>query len=198
MHIESAYLSVDEAGLITGQEEHGLSLLNGLSESSSWEVNLSPQTLWLVISEPILQERSVERSRAERVEPETLSRVYNGQLSRQSQYSALASCVSQLRCGGSDQGNDGSSVNDGSPLLLELAQRQNGVLAAKPHALDVNGLGQVPDLLGCVNGVGVIGVHYASVVEHDINTTPGVYVSDQSFNVGFLGHVCYERIYFVE
>ena len=137
-------------------------------------MNLTSLSLRDIISQPILQKRSVQRSRAKRVESQTLSRMHNSQFSRKSQNRALRSSVRQLRSSGTDQGYDRRSVDDGALGLLVLAHGEYGVLAAEPDALDVDGLCQVPDLLGCVDGVGVVGVHYTCVVEHDVYAAPGV------------------------
>ena len=45
---------------------------------------------------------------------------------------------------------------------------------SKPDSLHIDRLRQIPDFLGGVHGVGVIGVHYAGVVEHDIYAAPRV------------------------
>lgn len=152
-------------------------------------MNLSPQALGLVVTKPILQERRVERRGTEGVESEPLSGMHNGQLPRESQHGSLARRVGQLRGGGADEGDDGGGVDDGTLGLLVLAQGEDGVLAAEPDALDVDGLGQVPDLLGRVDGVGVVGVHDARVVEHDVDAAPRVDVLHQRLDVGLLRHV---------
>jgi hypothetical protein len=59
-----------------------------------------------------------------------------------------------------------------------LAQGDNRVLATEPHTLDVDGLSEIPDLLRGVKSVSVVSVHDTSIVEHDINTTPGIEMLD--------------------
>lgn len=49
--------SVDEAALITGEEQHGLCLFNCLTETARREVHLTTVALGLVITEPVLKER---------------------------------------------------------------------------------------------------------------------------------------------
>ncbi|KLP05091.1 Uncharacterized protein Y057_13160 [Fusarium fujikuroi] len=61
-----------------------------------------------------------------------------------------------------------------TPEECAIREREDGVLAAEPDALDVDVLGEVPDVLGGVDGVVVLGVHDASVVEEDVNAAPGV------------------------
>lgn len=48
--------AVDEAGLVAGQEENGLSLLNGLTKTAAGEVDLTAVALLLVVTEPVLKE----------------------------------------------------------------------------------------------------------------------------------------------
>lgn len=50
--------TVNEATLITSQEDNSSSLLNSLSETSSGKVNFSSQTLGGIIAQPILKKRS--------------------------------------------------------------------------------------------------------------------------------------------
>ncbi|KAI6762150.1 hypothetical protein HG531_002703 [Fusarium graminearum] len=137
-------MTVDKARLITSQEDNGVSLLNSLAESSHGEVDLTSVSLSLVITKPVLQKRCVERRRAEVVEAEALSGVNHGELTGESEDSTL---------GGS---------------------RKNGVLAAEPHTLDVDVLGEIPDVLGGVDGVVILGVHDTGVVEEDVDAAPRV------------------------
>ena len=57
------------------------------------------------------------------------------------------------------------------------------MLGAEPDALDIDGLREVPDFLGGVDGVCIIGMHYARVIEHNVDTTPRVDVLNKSLNV---------------
>jgi hypothetical protein len=126
--VDDKVSSVDKAALITGQEDNSVCLLNSLTETSSREVNLTTLALGLVITQPVLQERSVERSRAQSVESEAFTRVHNGELTSHCENSTLAGCVCQLRCCCSDQSDDGSSVDNGALGLVVLAQRLHCVL----------------------------------------------------------------------
>lgn len=81
------------------------------------------------------------------------------------------------------------------------------MLAAEPDALDVDGLSQIPDLLGCVDSVcinlvtrmmkegmdkaptSIIGVHDSCVVEHDVDAASSVHVLDQRSNIGLLANI---------
>jgi hypothetical protein len=145
--------AVDEAGLVGSQEEDSLCLLDGLTETAGREVDLTPVTLGLVVSEPVLQERSVQRCRAECVEAEALASVNNGELAGHRKNGTLGGCVGKLRSGGANECDNGCCVDDAALGLLVLAERENGVLAAEPYALDVDVLGQIPDLFGCIDGV---------------------------------------------
>ena len=151
--IDHEVAAVHEARLVARQEEHSLSLLDGLSEPSSWEVHLTPVPLLLIVTKPVLQERRIERSRAESVEAEALTRVDDCELAGHGQHGALGGCVRELRGGGADESDDRGGVDDAAALLGVLAHGEDGVLAAEPDALDVDVLGQVPDLLGGVDGV---------------------------------------------
>jgi len=59
-----------------------------------------------------------------------------------------------------------TSVDDGAAAVAQ--QRRHGVLAAQEHALDVDLHCQVPHVLGSLDGIVVVGVRDASVVEHDL------------------------------
>ena len=116
-------------------------------------MNLTPVTLGLVVTEPVLEERGVERCRAKGVEAEALAGVDDGELAGHGEDGALGGCVGELGSGGTDECDHGCGVDDAALGLLVLAERKDSVLAAEPHALDVDVLGQVPDLLGSVDSV---------------------------------------------
>ena len=63
------------------------------------------------------------------------------------------------------------------------------MLGSEPDTLDVDVLSKIPDLLGGVDGIGVISVHDACIVEHDVDTAPSIEVVDESLDIGFLGDV---------
>lgn len=136
----------------------------------------------------------LEGSRAERVETEALSGVNNSQLSRKSKNGTLTGRVRQLRRGGTHQSDHARRVDDASLGLAVLSQATDSMLAAEPHALDINVLGQVPDVLGTLLGVAVLCVHDTGIVEHDVDTAPGVEVADGGLNIGFFGYVDDERL----
>lgn len=56
--IDNEIRAVDEARLVAGEENNSLGLLDGLTEAASGEVNLTTVALGLVITEPVLEERS--------------------------------------------------------------------------------------------------------------------------------------------
>lgn len=115
--------------------------------------------------------------------------MHHGQLPCQRQNRALTGCVRQLRSGRTDKTDHAGGVDDARLCLSVLAEAQNCVFAAEPYTLDVNGLCQIPDLLWGVDGIVVIGVHYAGIVEDDVQTAPGVDVGYNGFNVRFLGNI---------
>ena len=131
----------------------------------------------------------LQRCRAQRVESEALPGVHHGQFSCQRQNGSLASCVCQLGRGGTDKSDHTGGVDDTRLCLSVLAEAQDCVLAAEPYTLDVDSLCQIPDLLWCVDGVVVVSVHYASVVEDDVQAAPGVDVGDDGLNVRLLGDI---------
>lgn len=151
--IDNEVAAIDKASLVRGQKQNSLGLLNSLAKATRGEVNLTPVALGLVVSQPVLEERSVQRRRAEGVEAEALACVNNGELAGHGEDCTLGCRVGELRSGGSDESDDRGSVDDAALGLLVLAKREDSVLAAEPHALNVDVLGHVPDLLGCVDGV---------------------------------------------
>ena len=120
--------------------------------------------------------------------------MHNRQLTRHGQHGALARRIRELRGRRADQGNDARRVDDAAATLLVPPQRQHRVLAAKPHALDVDAVRQVPDLLGRVDGVRVVRVHDARVVEDDVQPAPGVDALDHGLHVGFARDVALDRL----
>lgn len=119
--------------------------------------------------------------------------MHNGQLPRHGQHGALASRVRQLGRRAPQQRDYAGRVDDAAGRLAVPPHAQHGVLAAEPHPLDVDGVRQVPYLLRRVDRVGVVGVHDAGVVVHDVNAAPGVEVPDRGFDVGFFAHVAFHR-----
>jgi hypothetical protein len=55
--IDHKISSIHEAALVASQENHGVSLLDGLTKPASGEVHLSAEALLLVLTKPVLQER---------------------------------------------------------------------------------------------------------------------------------------------
>lgn len=49
---------IDKAALVTGEEDDRIRLLDGLPEPARGEVNLTAETLGLVITQPVLEKRS--------------------------------------------------------------------------------------------------------------------------------------------
>lgn len=131
----------------------------------------------------------LERTRAEGVEAETLSGMHNGQLASHGQNSTLAGSVGQLGGGSTHQCDEARRVDHTAGLLLVATHAQHGVLAAEPHTLHVDILGQIPDLLGSVDRVRIIGVHDTGIVEDHIHTTPAILRLDHSLDIGLLGYV---------
>lgn len=184
-------MAVDEAGLVAGQEDDGVGLLNGLAEAAGGEVHLAAVALGLVVTEPVLEERGVEGRGAQAVEAEALAGVDHGELAGEGKDGALGGRVGELRGSGAHDGDERGRVDDGGARLLVAAQGEDGVLAAVPDTLDVDVLGQVPDGLGSVDGVVVLGVHDAGVVEKNVQTAPSIDGVDNGLNLALLGDVTF-------
>lgn len=166
-------------------------LLNSLAKAARREVHLAALALGLVVAQPVLQQRGVEGRGTQAVEAEALAGVDHGELAGEGEDGALGGRVGELRGGGTDEGDDGGGVDDGALCLVVAAQGQDGVLAAEPDALDVDVVGEVPDGLGGVDGVVVVGVHDAGVVEDDVEAAPGVEGLDHGLDVSLFGDVAF-------
>lgn len=144
---------IDERALIRGKEQNRLRELNRLPEPSRGEMDLAPHSLLLVIAQPVLQKRRVQRRGTQRIEAESFFGVDDGQLARHGQHGAFGGRIRELRRCGSDQCHDGGGVDDASAGLFVAAEGEDGVFAAEPDAFDVDVLGEIPDLLWRGNGV---------------------------------------------
>ena len=115
--------------------------------------------------------------------------MHNGQFARHRQDRSLTSGVGQLRRGGTHQSHHTGRVDDASLLLSVLAERLDRVLAAIPHPLDIDVHGQIPDRLGGLLRIAILRMHDSRIVEHDIQTTPGIEVSHGGLNLTLLGDI---------
>ena len=68
-------------------------------------------------------------------------------------------------------------------------QGEDGMLAAKPDALDVDRLGQIPDVLRGGDGIFIFRVHDTGIVEYDIQTTPAIKRIHGSLDLDLLGDI---------
>jgi hypothetical protein len=50
--------AIDKGALVAGEKEHTLSLLDSLAETASREVNLATSAFGLVVTQPVLKQRS--------------------------------------------------------------------------------------------------------------------------------------------
>ena len=153
-------------------------LLNGLTKAATGEMHLTAEALGVVVTKPVLKEGGamgvistcyhylgngnalLEGTGAEGIEAEALAGVDDGQLASHGQNGTLAGSVSQLRSGSTHQSDKASSVDHAASLLVVATHAQHSVLATEPHALDVDRLRQVPDLLLGVDRVVVAGRRY--------------------------------------
>ena len=67
--IHNHFLSIDKARIITREEHDHLRLFNRLPEPARGEMNLPALPLLLIIPEPILQQRRIQRRGTQRIEP---------------------------------------------------------------------------------------------------------------------------------
>ncbi|KAH9845887.1 glutamine synthetase [Teratosphaeria destructans] len=116
-------------------------------------MDLTPLSLRSIVTKPVLQQWRVERSWAERIEAKAFTSMDDSKLAGHGQDSTFGGGISQLRSGGTDQGNDRGGVDDAAFCLLVLAKREDGVLAAEPYAFHIDVVGQIPDLLRSIDGV---------------------------------------------
>ena len=115
---------------------------------------------------------SLQRRGTERIKPDSLLRMHDRQLPRHSQHGPFASRIRQLRRRAPHQRNHARRIDDTTPLLPMLPHTQHCVLAPVPHPLDIDIVRQVPDFLWRIDGVGVGGVHYPSIIEDYVDATP--------------------------
>lgn len=80
----------------------------------------------------------------------------NRQLSCHSQYCAFGCRIGQLWCRASNECYHAGCIDYGSFRLVVLAHAQDSVLATEPNAFDIDVVGKIPDLLGSVNGIGIL------------------------------------------
>ncbi|EER43874.1 glutamine synthetase [Histoplasma capsulatum H143] len=117
----------------------------------------------------------------------------DGQLSRHRQHRAFACSVGQLGGCTSHQCDDTGSVDDASMLLAVFAQADNCMLTPVPHSFDIYIVSHVPDFLRRIDGIRIISMHDACIIENDITSAPGVLRLYHSLNVGLLGHIAPDR-----
>ena len=71
------------------------------------------------------------------------------------------------------------------------------MLATVPYALDIDVHGQVPDSLRSVNRISILAVHDTCVVEHDVDSTPWLDLSDHRLDLVLLGDIAEESFHLV-
>lgn len=131
----------------------------------------------------------LEWTGTERVKAEALASVHDSQFPCHGKNSTLASRIRQLRRRRTHKRNKARSVDNTTLGLLVPTHTQHSMLTAKPHALNINTLRQIPDLLGCIDGIGIVGVHDARIVEDHVHAAPAILGLDHGLHVGFFGDV---------
>src|SRR6478752_10046559 len=80
----------DEAGLVGGEEEHGVGHLPRLAETAHRHVDEAPRGTLLVLGEKLLEERGVDRTGAQRVDADPLPGELHAELTGHREHPALA------------------------------------------------------------------------------------------------------------
>lgn len=168
-----------------------MSLLNGFTKATGGEVHLPTEPLGLVITQPVLQKRGailslanvqknavgknlLQGGGAQSVEAESLTGMNDSQLPSHCQDRTLARRVRELGSSSANQGDDTSCVDDTATGLLVTTQTEDSVLAAEPDTLHIDVVCEVPDLLGGIDGICVVGVHDSSIVEDHVSASPAI------------------------
>lgn len=119
----------------------------------------------------------------------TFARMDYSHLAGKGKNGTLASCIRNLRCSSANNSNHAGCVDDAALGFAMLPQRPHSVLGAVPNTLDIDIESQVPDSIGALLRVTILGVHDAGVIEHDINAAPGVEVRHRCLHLVFLGYI---------
>lgn len=112
--------------------------------------------LCLVVAKPVLEEWGVEGCGAERVEAVVFAGVDDGELAGEGEDGALGGGVGELGSSGADESNDRGRVDDRTGGLLVAPEGEDSVLAPEPDALDVDVVGEIPDLFWSINRIGIL------------------------------------------
>lgn len=90
-------------------------------------------SLRLIITQPILQQWCVQRSRAQRVESESLAGMHDCEFAGKGEDGSLGGGIGELRCGTANEGDDRGGIDDTSCGLVVTAECENGVPATEPN-----------------------------------------------------------------
>ena len=99
----------------------------------------------------------------------------NCQLSRHGQNRSFARSVRKLWRGTPDQSHYTCRIDDAALGFFMFSQAQDCMFTAIPDTLDVDIVRQIPNLLWSVNGICIITVHDACIVEDYIDSAPSLH-----------------------
>ena len=124
---------VHEGRLVAGQEQRAGGDLARLGEAARREVNQPARGLLRVLGEQLLEQRRVDRARAERVHADAAARELHAELARHRQHPALRGRVGDLRDGGAHHRHERGGVDDRPAAVVE--QVRDAELAAEEDRL---------------------------------------------------------------
>lgn len=144
----------------------------GFGEPADRDVHKTPGRPLRVLGEQFLEQRGVDRPRAQGVDPDPVAGELHPQLARHRQDPALGRGVRDLRGGRAHPGHEGRRVDDGALALgAHIGDRR---LAAEEHGGQVGLLHPPPGLQAGVQDGVVVRRGDPRVVERDVDRTVGV------------------------
>ena len=129
-------------GVIAGEEECRRGDLLGLPEATHRDVDQAFRGAFGVLGEELLQQRRVDRARAERVDPNPAGGELDPELPREREHGPLRGGVGALGDGGTHHRHEGGDVDHRAAAGLE--QVRDAVLAAEKDAAQVDVLDALP------------------------------------------------------
>ena len=144
----------------------------GLGEPADRDVDEAARGPLRVLGEQLLEQRGVDRPRAERVDADALAGELHAQFAGHGEDAALGRGVRDLRGRRAHPGHEGRGVDDRAPALAPHVG--DGGLAAQVDGGEVDLLDALPGLQAGVQDRVVVGRRDARVVEGDVDGAVGV------------------------